>query len=179
MIESAQNRISEAQRKIDAEHRRLAEVSDGGYVRKQEECKQAKSRASAARGEYNAHHEGSSHLRDELSNAQKQEELVKEQFDAKQYDHSQAADRLRTLQRENGQRRTGFHEKLPSLKQAISQERSFTMPPVGPVGEHITLLEAKWASILEHAFGGTLNSFIVATKQDSTTLLNIMRRVNW
>ncbi|KAJ5288473.1 hypothetical protein N7478_001503 [Penicillium angulare] len=178
LITSAEERISESKGKIDDENRRLAEVSDGGYAKKQDECKEAKSRASEAREEHNNHLEGSRDLREKLLDAQKQEKHAKEQLGAKQADLSQAEERLHGLQRENGQRRTGFHDKLPSLKQAIARETSFTMPPLGPVGEHITLLEAKWASILEHAFGNTLNSFIVASKQDSTTLLNIMRRVN-
>lgn len=85
--------------------------------------------------------------------------------------------RLRTLQREDGQRRSGFAEKMPQLIKAIQQENSFSTPPIGPVGNFITLLKPKWSSILEVSLGGTLNSFIVSSKRDMSTLSDIMRRV--
>lgn len=148
-------------------------------ARKQEECQQAASRATAARQKYDAHREGESGLREEHQRARRKAELAKEACDAKGKDYSEAEERLRNLRKENGQRRTGFHEKMPTLKRAIHQEKSWTTPPIGPVGDHITLLKAKWSSILENSFGGTLGSFIVATKRDQNTLSNIMRQVGW
>ncbi|KAJ5119573.1 hypothetical protein N7448_010242 [Penicillium atrosanguineum] len=38
-LEAAKTRIAETQQKMDDENRRLAEVSDGGYARRQEECR--------------------------------------------------------------------------------------------------------------------------------------------
>ncbi|KAJ6115128.1 hypothetical protein N7486_000906 [Penicillium sp. IBT 16267x] len=176
-IKAAKDRIADGERMIIAENERLAEVSNGGYARKQEECKQAASRATAARQEYDAHREGENGLREELQRAGKKAELAKEACDAKEKDCSEADERLRNLRKENGQRRGGYHEKLPTLKRAIHQEKSWTAPPIGPVGDHITLLKAKWSSILENALGPTLDSFIVASKRDQNTLSNIMRKV--
>ncbi|KAJ5639846.1 uncharacterized protein N7484_007708 [Penicillium longicatenatum] len=176
-IKEVEGRIAEGERNITAETERLAEVSNGGYARKQEECQRAVRRATTARQEYDTHRESETGLREELQRASKKAELAKEACNAKERDYTEAEERLRSLRKQNGQRRTGFHEKMPTLKRAILQENSWTTPPIGPIGDHITLLKAKWSSILENSFGGTLGSFIVATKRDQNTLSNIMRQV--
>ncbi|KAJ5999203.1 hypothetical protein N7451_007013 [Penicillium sp. IBT 35674x] len=170
-IELAEKNIAEGEQMIEAEKKRLDEASNGGHARKLEECEEAASRATSARQDYDAHREGERGLREELQRAGKKAELAKEAY------YSEADERLRNFRKENGQRRTGYHEKMPSLVRAIHQEKSWTMPPIGPVGDHITLLKAKWSSILENSFGTTLNSFIVATKRDQNKLSDIMRQV--
>lgn len=164
---------------MDDEHRRLAEVNDGGYARKQEEYEQAKSRAAAARDEYEQHEQGASRLQEDVKNAKWDFESKGKIVDAKKKDITQAENRLRTLAREDGQRQSGFPDKMPQLLRAIQQEKSFTSRPIGPVGSHVTLLKPKWSSILESSFGQTLSSFIVTTKRDQNLLSSIMGRVNW
>ena len=161
------------------EERRLAEVSDGGYARKQEECEQAANRAAAARKEYEGHQPGAASLQEDVKTAGKEMESAKKQCDSKKNDIGQAENRLRTLTREDGQRHTGFPDKMPALLRAIQQEKSFTSQPVGPIGDHITLLKPKWSSILENSFGATLSSFIVSCKRDMNILSNLMGKVNW
>jgi ATP-dependent RNA helicase DDX6/DHH1 len=104
---------------------------------------------------------------------------AKRQCDSKKNDITQAENRLRTLTREDGQRPTGFPDKMPALLRAIQQERSFTSQPVGPIGDHVTLLKPKWSSVLENSFGATLSSFIVSSKRDMNILSNLMGKVNW
>lgn len=94
-------------------------------------------------------------------------------------DVEQAEAVLRNLNKEGGAQRSGYHEKMPALLRALQQEKSFTVPPVGPIGNHITLLKPEWSSILENSLGGTLNSFIVTSKRDMNILTNVMQRVNW
>ena len=94
-------------------------------------------------------------------------------------DVEQAETALRNLNKEGGAQRSGYHEKMPALLRALQQEKSFTVPPVGPIGNHITLLKPEWSSILENSLGGTLNSFIVTSKRDMNILTNVMQRVNW
>lgn len=94
-------------------------------------------------------------------------------------DVEQAETVLRNLNKEGGARGSGYHEKMPALLRALQQEKSFTVPPVGPIGNHITLLKPEWSSILENSLGGTLNSFIVTSKRDMNLLANVMQKVNW
>jgi chromosome segregation ATPase len=164
---------------MEDENRRLAEVSGGGYARKQEECEEAATRASAARKEYEEHQPAAISLQEDVKTAGKEMDSAKRQCDSKKNDITQAENRLRTLTREDGQRHTGFPDKMPALLRAIQQERSFTSQPVGPIGDHVTLLKPKWSSILENSFGATLSSFIVSSKRDMNILSNLMGKVNW
>ncbi|KAJ5594544.1 uncharacterized protein N7459_000752 [Penicillium hispanicum] len=176
-LKAAEERVSETQNKIDAENRRLAEVSGGGYARKQEECEQAATRAATARKTFEEHGQGVGHLREDIQASERADELVKQQVDAKKDDVKQAEFRLQALAREDGHRQSGFPDKMPSLLRAIRQEQSFTTRPIGPIGDHVTLLKPKWSSILESSFGNTLSSFVVSSKRDMGILSSIMRRV--
>lgn len=178
-LNDAHKRKRDNEQKMDDEQRRLAEVSDGGYARKQEECEQAASRAAAARNEYEQHEHGASRLQEDVKIARGEVETKGKIVDGKKNDIAQAENRLRALAREDGQRQSGFPDKMPQLLRAIQQERSFTSRPIGPVGSHVTLLKPKWSSILESSFGQTLSSFIVTCKRDQSLLSSIMSRVNW
>ncbi|KAJ5772050.1 hypothetical protein N7520_002579 [Penicillium odoratum] len=176
-IQGAENRIAKAQKEIDAESQRLAEASNGGYARKQEECEQAAARATTARLELEAHVEAERGLLEERRLAENKHEVAKEAYEAKEKDHNEANDRLQNLRKENGQVRNRFHEKMPALIQAIRTESSWTTPPIGPAGDYVTLLKPKWSSILETALTNTLNSFIVSSKSDQKKLSEIMEKV--
>ncbi|KAJ5930748.1 hypothetical protein N7466_006241 [Penicillium verhagenii] len=175
-LQAAENSVAKAQQNVEAEIQRLAEVSNGGYARRQEERQQAADRATVARQEYDAHCGGQRALQEASQEADRKVEVAKEAYEAKKKDYKEAEGRLGNLRRENGPRQNGFHEKMPTLKRAILKEKSWGMTPIGPVGDHITLLQAKWSSILETSFGNTLSSFIVTSKRDQNTLSNIMRR---
>ena len=91
-------------------------------------------------------------------------------------DVKQAETALQNLKRDEG---PGNSVSNRTLLRAIEQETSFSRKPVGPIGQHISLLQPKWASVLETSFGATLESFVVTSKRDMNILSNIMQRVNW
>lgn len=180
MLKDAETRLSKVREDIVEETRRLAEMSDGGYSRRQEEWEQAKSRAASASEELKSHRERIGDLQETLRKSESEEKSAQEKVDAKRHDHSQEEARLRKLQSDNGQRRGAFHDKLPALLSALAREqRSFSEPPVGPVGHYVTLIHHKWSSIVEQCLGATLSSFIVTTQKDQITLSRIMQRVDW
>lgn len=178
-LRNAETRRDQHKANIDAENQRLAELSDGGYARKQSEYEAAKQFAIDARQTYEDHRKGKQQLMDDLQAAEKEEVTAKQQMDEKSDEVKQAESRLLSLQRENGSRQNGFPAKMPSLLRAIQQEQSFSKPPVGPVGNHITLLNPKWASIIEGALGNSLSGFLVDSKRDQEILQQIMSRVGW
>ncbi|KAJ5966006.1 hypothetical protein N7481_012720 [Penicillium waksmanii] len=175
---AAESRMNEAQSNIDDENRRLAEMNDGSYARKQEECEQAGRDATEAKEKLEQHNEGESALKANIAKAEKEEHAAKANYDNKKNDVQQAENRLHSLRREDGQRRNGFHDKMPSLLRAIEKENSFSSRPIGPMGHHVTLLKQKWASILEVTLGGTLSAFLVSSKGDMNILSGLMRQVN-
>ncbi|KAJ5372136.1 hypothetical protein N7517_004142 [Penicillium concentricum] len=176
-LKAAESRIQETQQKVDDENQRLADVSDGGYARKQDECEQAANDASATQKEYEEHRQGAARLREEVETAQTDLTEAKGPLEQKKREIVQAENQLQNLTKEGGSRQSGFNIKMPALLKAIQQEQSWESRPVGPIGHHVTLLEPKWSSILERVFGGTLASFIVSSKNDMKLLFDIMRRV--
>lgn len=171
--------MQKTQQEMDDERQRLAEVNDGGLARKQEECEQAASRAVAAREEHEQHEQSASRLQEDVKTARRAVEAKGKIVNAKKKDVEEAETRLRTLAREDGQRQSGFPDKMPQLLRAIQQEKSFSSRPIGPVGSHVTLLKPEWSSILENTLGQALSSFIVTCKRDQNLLSSIMGRVNW
>ncbi|KAI9881144.1 MAG: Structural maintenance of chromosomes protein 6, partial [Watsoniomyces obsoletus] len=65
---------------------------------------------------------------------------------------------------------------MPALLKAIQQERRFQASPVGPIGKHIKLLQPEWSSILEKAFGSTLNGFVVTNKRDQDLMVDLQKK---
>lgn len=179
-VKGAENRVNETKAQIKDETRRLAEASDGGYARKQEELRETEEQAAAAKNKLQEHAEGESALQTDIREAGQHESTAKHEWEAKKDDVAQAEARLNTLRREDGQRQSGFPDKMPSLLRAIERESSsFSSRPVGPIGNHLTLLQPKWSSVLEITFGATLQSFVVSSKRDMNILMGIMRQVNW
>lgn len=176
---AAETRIDETQNKISEETQRLADVSGGSYVRQQEQFEQAQSDADEARKKNEELQQDANRVRQDIEEATKALKSAEGPLFKKKADVQQAENFLQNLTREGGPRNSSYHERLPMLLKAIQQERSFTRPPVGPVGHHVSLLQPKWSSILETSFGATLNSFIVTSKRDMNTLSSIMKRVGW
>ncbi|KAJ5110745.1 hypothetical protein N7532_001280 [Penicillium argentinense] len=178
-LKAAEGRIQEMQSKIADENRRLAEISDGSFARKQQESEEAASSASAAREKWQQHATREALLRESIGEAKEKERSAVDARDTKKADFEEARTYLQNQIRESGSSRYNFPATLPALLKAIEQEASsFTSRPIGPMGYHVTLLQPKWASIVENSIGGTLAGFIVAHKRDSDKLAAIMRRVN-
>ncbi|RAH53861.1 DEAD-domain-containing protein [Aspergillus piperis CBS 112811] len=177
-LKAAEERIATTQRSIDEENRRLAEISGGSFTRKQEELERAKEEASQARAQYEEHSSDRDRLFHDINEAEEKVREAEGPVDKIRADVKEAESLLSTLKREGGPQNSGFHERMPFLLRAIEQERSFTNRPVGPLGHYVRLLKPEWSSILENAFGTTLNSFVVTSPRDSKILFQIMRKVN-
>ncbi|CDY14032.1 BnaC02g01490D [Brassica napus] len=72
-------------------------------------------------------------------------------------------------------------DRVITLLRAIERHhRKFKMPPIGPVGAHVTLVNGnKWASAVEQALGNLLNAFIVTNHQDLITLRSCGKEANY
>ncbi|EHA20131.1 hypothetical protein ASPNIDRAFT_209198 [Aspergillus niger ATCC 1015] len=177
-LKAAEGRIATTQQNIDEENRRLAELSGGSFIRKQEELERAKEEASRARAQYEEHSSDRDRLFHDINEAEEEVQAAKAPLEKIKADVDEAESLLSTLKREGGPQNSGFHERMPLLLKAIEQERSFTSRPVGPLGHYVRLLKPEWSSILENAFGTTLNSFVVTSPRDSKILFQIMRKVS-
>lgn len=175
-IKAAKSRIKESEQNISEENQRLANIHGGSYARKQEELEQAKQEVDEARRQHEEHEQGSHRLHQDLQQAENEMKLATESLHKRNDDVRQAETVLQNLRREEGPGDSGVNR---ALMRAIQQEQSFTRRPVGPIGQHISLQQPKWASVLETSFGATLESFVVTSKRDMNILSDIMQRVNW
>jgi hypothetical protein len=54
--------------------------------------------------------------------------------------------------------------------------RHFHSPPLGPVGRHLELSEARWSKAVDSAVGSSLSTFLVANREDAARLAPILAR---
>ena len=90
--------------------------------------------------------------------------------------------RFHDLQKSKTSTLTVYHRNMPAVVDEIRRRRSeFREMPVGPLGTHVKILEAKeqWADICENIFGRTLNGFLVTNYEDLRTLKTILDSKDW
>ncbi|KAL4973253.1 hypothetical protein BDW66DRAFT_142642 [Aspergillus desertorum] len=178
-VREADARIQQMQNQIDQETQRLAELHGGGYSGKLEELERAKQDAVTVRKQMDELDQNLLRLNDDVRAAENQEKAAYQPVAQARHDLEGANALLHNLNKEGSGRISGFPERMSILLRAIQQDQSlFTETPVGPIGDFVTLLKPEWSSILESAFGATLNGFIVTSKRDQNILSGIMQRVN-
>lgn len=82
-------------------------------------------------------------------------------------------------QRINQMTTFGGDRVLELLKFIEQREREFSTPPIGPIGSHLTLVDAKWSLAIEVAIGKLLDAFIVASHRDMLLLRQIASRARY
>jgi chromosome segregation ATPase len=81
--------------------------------------------------------------------------------------------RIKKINKEGGQ--LSRSSQLRAVLNEISRTQ-WKQTPVGPISDYVFLKEPRWSPILERQFGGTLNSFVVTNKEDSTKLMDIIQK---
>ncbi|EZF29914.1 hypothetical protein H101_06437 [Trichophyton interdigitale H6] len=170
--------IVDTEKQIEDENARLEALNGGVTAARLTELEEKKAAASAAKEKYNEHKQGAEDLQKAVSEAEEDASKKRGPIGMKKTEITDAENQLRTLMKDSRGQQGGFNEKMPLLLRAIADERGFDQPPVGPLGQHVRLLQPKWSSVLENAFGATLTSFVVTSKRDMNVLSGIMQRVN-
>ncbi|KAI9829812.1 MAG: Structural maintenance of chromosomes protein 6 [Phylliscum demangeonii] len=171
-------RIEKANIEIEQENTRLEEANGGSHARRVRALEEAREQAAKVKDEFDQHRQALPQMEGDLRAAQAEARHFDNPIGSKKNEIRQCEDAGRSLLRNQGQHIGAFHERMPMLLRAIQEEARFQEKPVGPVGNHVRLLKPDWSSILERAFGATLNSFIVTSVKDQTVLSDLMRRVN-
>ncbi|RYR22124.1 hypothetical protein Ahy_B03g067401 isoform A [Arachis hypogaea] len=89
---------------------------------------------------------------------------------------------IRDYEQKQGNKIAGFGgQRVIHLIYLVEKNHQrFKMPPIGPIGVHLNLLDAKkWAATVEHAIGGLLNSFIVTDHKDFLLLKQLAKEANY
>ena len=86
--------------------------------------------------------------------------------------------RLRELEGSKHNRLARFGELVPQFLEEIQRNRGrFSTPPLGPLGNFITVRDPQWIVACEAAMGGILTAFWVSNFEDQKTLSQLFNRV--
>ncbi|KAI1204161.1 P-loop containing nucleoside triphosphate hydrolase protein [Annulohypoxylon truncatum] len=175
-LTNASQKVKDYEKKIREEERRLEEVNGGALAEKQKELEEAKRAIDNIRESQKSHAEQSSHIINELNEAQKKVQDSEELVSQKQQEVSTAESRLRTLSQNRSDPFAGFEPRVPQLLRLIDSDSGFSQKPIGPIGTLIQLTKPKWSAILEKVLGSVLSGFIVANRPDQVRLSSHMER---
>ncbi|KAI5283469.1 Structural maintenance of chromosomes protein 6 [Ascosphaera aggregata] len=176
-IKELDSSIEKLDRSIDGEKERLRELDNGRSTRLQQEIEEKQHLAKELSVQLRDAQETMRELREAVDKAQRAADEKKQPLSKQKNEVDQAEARLNHLKRYKNQQRSGFSARMPDLLRAIDREvGTFSMRPVGPLGNHVRLLKPKWSSILEQTFGGALSSFVVTSKHDMNILQKMMQR---
>lgn len=178
-VKKARDEVTEIERKIESEYRRLEEINGGSNARRLAEIEEKRSQLADAKSRREDHEAGLYHLQGEHRRAIQSLEQSRTPIPIKGQEVQACEDRLNRLIKDQGKQDGAYHAHLPRLLRAIREDSGFHQKPVGPIGYHVRLLKPSWSSILEKSFGAALNTFIVTSKADQTRLSALMARLQW
>ena len=178
-MQAADATIRKAKTDIQEENRRLGNIDGGNHARRLAEIEAKKVDAVSAKRQYQEHESRLGTLEEVKRNAEKLHEDSQGPVAHRKSEVRNCDERLQGLIRDRGQHQGAYPASMPRLLRAIEQDRTFRQAPVGPIGNHVRLLNPVWSSILEKSFGGVLNSFVVTSKEDQNRLSIVMQQVGW
>ncbi|EPS70437.1 hypothetical protein M569_04318, partial [Genlisea aurea] len=117
-----------------------------------------------------------------MSSLEYEIEKISNQIESFDRTHHSFSSRVQELQMNQRNKVTAFGGgRVINLLQCIERnQHKFRMPPIGPIGAHVTLEHADlWSIAIEHAFGKLLNAFIVNDTKDARILRACCREVNY
>ena len=178
-IKAAESRIMKAEKNVADEHRRLSDADGGAHDLRRAEIEKKREEADDARRQFRECDDELPLLEANRDRANREHHDLLEEIKLKKVDVQQCEERFNSLLKDRGQQQQAYPPNMPRLLSTIRQDDGFQQKPVGPLGTHVRLLQPLWSSILEKAFGGALDSFVVTSKQDQNRLSDLMQRTGW
>ncbi|CAJ2654333.1 unnamed protein product [Trifolium pratense] len=154
-----------------------AEESD-----REEKLKGLKDEVKAAESELERLKEAEATLMNDINRQNDEIRSIANKIQDHEKKYSDIIYNLRGLQQQQSNKITAFGgNKVLSLLEKIERcHRRFKMPPIGPIGAHLKLLNGdKWAIAVEYAIGRLLNSFIVTDHKDFRLLKQCAKEANY
>ncbi|EXC13936.1 hypothetical protein L484_006634 [Morus notabilis] len=105
-----------------------------------------------------------------------------EEIEGFEQQYHELSTKIRELQQNQTNRVTAFGgDRVINLLRVIEgRYQRFKMPPIGPIGAHVTLVKGdKWAPAVEQALGNLLNAFIVTDHKDCLLLRACAKEANY
>lgn len=70
-----------------------------------------------------------------------------------------------------------YGDEMPRLLsdiESLYKKSKFSMMPLGPIGNHVEILDGKYRNVVEDSLSNVLNAFLVDNAQDSSVLRNLI-----
>lgn len=177
-LKNAAKKVEKKKKEIEIEHQRLADIDNGHHASlvKERDAKTAEKERLEA--EWATSGEDRAAKQDAASQAKKDAENVKVSVTSKEKDIAKLNGEVQNLKANGSNGLVTYGPNVPTLVEQINKRNWRGEKPVGPVGNHIKLLDIKWSGILEKQLANQLNAFLVSNHQDKEDLLKIMDRLN-
>ena len=181
-VQGQKKKIAELERKIQQEEERLRGLDGGSNARlvseKEEIIREREHLMKLMQDlelERDKQQSQVATARESAQNAQRQIQSKQAEID----NVRQRAQELRVVQNEY---LAAYGPQMQNLLRAVDEEArrgSWKEKPIGPLGQHITLLKQDWSPILETIFGRGLSGFVVTNYDDQNLLRRLMSRCRW
>ncbi|TKA49882.1 hypothetical protein B0A49_10820, partial [Cryomyces minteri] len=172
----ARTTVEKTNRDIAEEHQRLQAANGGDHIQRLGEIERAKEEAEELKRRFEAHGQELGRLDQDRQNAEQKLRDGRPIVDDRRDAVRKCESLLDSLSRDRGQHLAAYNRNMPNLLRAVNAETRLREKPVGPIGQHVRLLEPEWSSIIETTFGNTLESFVVTNRQDQHLLRELMGR---
>ena len=177
-MRSHKTRIEKTKNDIAEEQGRLAGAEGAEHAERMARMEQLKNAAEEAIRAQMDHGTGFAELQRSKDEASKAFDSARPSLGQKRDAVQHAEGQLQRLRSQQPRPWDGYPQNMDKLVRAIENDTRWRTKPVGPMGKHVTLLQAKWSSQIESTFGAALNGFVVTSKEDQSLLSEHMRRVN-
>lgn len=177
-MRSHKTRIDKTKTNIEEEQARLAGAEGAEHADRMARLGQLKEAVQTAKQAQMNHGTGVAELQRARDEAARALDQAKPALKEKKEKARDAEHRLSQFRSKQPGPFDGFRQNMHQLVKAIENETRWRVKPVGPMGKHVTLLQAKWSSQIESTFGQALDGFVVTCKEDQALLSGLMRRVN-
>ncbi|GAP89833.1 putative DNA repair protein [Rosellinia necatrix] len=169
--------VKDVENLIRLEEEKIEGKNGTKVAEKQKELNEARQHVESLNGSIQEHKDVLKTLEEAEKDAIKQLREPTEKAGQKRDEVQQAESALRSLSQRRKDPLDAFDNRIRQLLKLIENDRGFVQKPIGPLGTYIRLTKTQWMHCLEKFFGGSLNGFIVETKQDQARLMAHMDKL--
>jgi chromosome segregation ATPase len=173
-VARAKQKVAKCIHDIEIENTRLEAANGGANARKVAEIEEARQKVIEARLALTNYTSELPSLRAKTDDIKQQINRIDGFYGNKRKDVEAAERQLASLNQNRGDQMAGFDPRMPGLLRAIRENNGFREKPVGPIGLHIKLKDAKWSNVLESVLNSVLTSFLVTNKADQARLSDLL-----
>lgn len=181
-VQGQKKKIAELERKVRQEEERLRGLDGGSNARlvsEKEEIIHEREQLMKLMQELEIERDKQ---QNQVATARESTQNAQRQIQNKQMEIENVRKQAQELRKVQNEYMATYGPQMQNLLKAIDEAAGrggWKEKPIGPLGQHITLLKQDWSPILETIFGRGISGFIVTNYDDQTLLRRLMSRCRW